>query len=164
MDLALDLMQHTGFAYFDNGKPLESGILGLGCGKGSRRTPCPWCGGPESRQVFDKTLRLEYGRLFDRHPVERVAYEKVMRHNGVYAAHIYGACQTVLLAECQIRGITVMPVHVGSWKSKIGCRGGGKFGYIDRVNKLANLNLTIDNEDQAVALGIGLGYFSDAAS
>lgn len=109
--------------------------------------------------MFDRNLRVAYGQFFERWVIAEVAYEKVARHNGVAAAHIYGACQHALLAECQVRSIPVHLVHVSTWKSKIGLKSGGKDTYIDRVNELTGKSLTMVNEDEAAAIAIGYAAF-----
>ena len=158
MQLALDLGQHLGASYFAGGQLLQSETAGLGCGKGSIKTPCPWCGPPSSRKTFEMMAAVTIrGLIGDK--VTQVAYEKVRRHQGVAAAHIYGYLEGLVRAACQEREIECIPIDVATWKSRIGTKGGGKPAYIARVNELAGLALTEADEDRAASVGIGFAAF-----
>lgn len=155
MRIAIDIGQHTGFAVFtDDGQFISTQTVGLGCSK----KKCPFCG-TDSRALFELRALEFYGQAFT-DDVKEVSYEKVARHNGPISAQLWGYGQGLILAHCQRLGIPVQPIHVSTWKARIGVRGGGKDAYITKVNELTGLSLTLAQEDAAAAAGIGFAAFA----
>lgn len=149
---------HLGWAAFDGATLVGYGTVGLGCGRGSKKTPCRHCRW-RPRAQFDLRTRVEVKDLFDRFEPQVVAYEKVVRHKGVATAHMYGAVVTNILAECQAAGVEhVHQVHPSTWKAHIGAKGGHD-AYVDRVNLLTGLALPYEDEDTAAAIGIGMAVW-----
>jgi Holliday junction resolvasome RuvABC endonuclease subunit len=90
--------------------------------------------------------------LFSFHRPAFVAYEKVQRHVGTYAAHAYGAYQGMLLTLAYEHCIPVVTMSVGEIKKFITGKGNAdKQMVIDAVNKRGH-NITDDNEADAVAM------------
>lgn len=162
MKLAFDLGQHLGYGLFtDEGQFVASETIGLGCGRGSIKTPCQFCGPPDRRKTFELRAMQKFEELICAGDVTEVAYEKVSRHSAVAAAHVYGGLQAMMLANCQRREIRCTPVHVSTWKSRCGVKGGGKDAYVERMNELFKSSLTLVNEDEIAARGIGYAAFTN---
>lgn len=87
------------------------------------------------------------------------AFERVRRHKGVDAAHVYGGIKASLVRHAYRHGIEIRPIEVSTWKKAIGVRGPAKEAYITRVNELTGLAFTLDDEDAAAAIGTGLAAF-----
>ena len=108
---------------------------------------------------WSKNKGLQYSQcyktmnaLFARNDPAFIAYEKVQRHVGTYAAHAYGFYQGVLLSLAYDHGIPVVTMSVGEIKKFITGKGNAdKQMVIDAVNKLGH-NITDDNEADAVAM------------
>ena len=62
-----------------------------------------------------------------------IAYEKVRRHDGVQAAHVYGAFEAILLAVCYQLGIEPDTVEVADLKLVATGKGGGRQATKDHV-------------------------------
>jgi Holliday junction resolvasome RuvABC endonuclease subunit len=106
--LALDLGLHCGYAIYDTIHPPHSGVLRL---RASRRDNygAALC-------AFASFLRY--------HPTHVIAYERVRRHQGTRAAHVYGALEGVLAMHAWTHGhIRIMPVEVAHIKRHATGRG-----------------------------------------
>lgn len=81
-----------------------------------------------------------------------IAYEKVQRHIGTYAAHAYGAYQGILHFVAEDYRIPIVTMSVGEIKKFITGKGNAdKQMVIDAVNERGH-NITDDNEADAVAM------------
>ena len=135
--LTLDLGAKTGWAKTRDGKYDISGRIDSG-----HKT----VGG----RYFDYKEQIN-SLIFHTAPAF-IAYEKVQRHVGTYAAHAYGFYQGVLLSLAYDHGIPVVTMSVGEIKKFITGKGNAdKQMVIDAVYKLGH-NITDDNEADAVAM------------
>lgn len=148
MLLALDLGNSTGWALFDGRELIDSGTFKVK--KGLNR----W------DQWADNVTTL-----VRKHQVKTLAWERVRSHTvhgaggrktfAVDAAHNHGAflalCESVAYRE----ELESVPVEVSTWKKSIGAKSQSKQAYVDAVNARYGLKLTLKEEDQAAAIGVG---------
>ena len=99
--LALDLGTNCGWA-IHRGGTIESGVLRL---KTSRKDR------PGERWI---RFRSELLRLIT--GVEVVVYERVRRHEGLEASHVYGGLRALLEMVCESQGRTLRTVEVAHVK------------------------------------------------
>ena len=136
--LTLDLGGRTGFACAKNGKYYNSNYSSVAKHK--------------NLGVRYFNFLNELGSIIKIYDPAYIAYEKVERHAGTYAAHAYGAYQGIILAIAYDLGIPVVTMSVGEIKKFITGKGNAdKQMVIDAVNKLGH-NITDDNEADAVAM------------
>lgn len=91
-----------------------------------------------------------------------VAYEKisVLRvHKGAGDAHCYGGLQHSLVRQATLHDVPLLPIELNTWKRHIGAKCVPKQSYVDRVNAITGLALTLRDEDTAAAIGVGLLAF-----
>jgi hypothetical protein len=157
--LSVDIGQHTGLAIFtDDGQYVESRTAGLGCGKGSQRTPCPWCGPPTSRLTFELKAVQFYESIITP-DVTEVIFENVARHSSPIAAQLYGFGRGLILANCQKHGIPVQSMYQQTWKSRCGAKGTGKEAYVARAAELTGRPYSMADEDCCAATCLGYAAF-----
>lgn len=137
-------------------------ILALDLGT---KTGWAWHDGTESRsgtRIHRHTKKQHPGHVYriyhawlegllDTLKPDAVYYEKVMHHAGVYAAHMYGGYQAILLCLCAERNITVVPVGVKTIKAHTG-RGDANKDYVIRTIRTIGYKPCDDNEADALAL------------
>lgn len=99
--LALDLGTNCGWA-IHRGGALESGVLRLKTSRHDR---------PGERWI---RFRRELLRLLQ--GVDLVAYERVRRHEGLEASHVYGGLRALLEMLCESQGRTLRTVEVAHVK------------------------------------------------
>lgn len=146
---AADLGLNMGWAVLDvdTGERVDSGTFRLANKKGDH-VSARW-----ARAVECLEDKITYYDL-----VERVVYEKVRRHQGTDAAHVYGALEAALQTACCSINLTPEPVEITVWKKAAVGNGGAKQAvYVPAIAKLFKLKLNVEkNEDEAAALGVGL--------
>jgi Holliday junction resolvasome RuvABC endonuclease subunit len=101
--VAIDPGTTTGWAVGARGQPDRVGLWKLPRPKRERR-------GPRFR-VFRELL----AELIGEAPTDLVAYERVMRHEGTDAAHLYGGLVAVLMELCEVSGVSYagyLPHHL----------------------------------------------------
>lgn len=82
-----------------------------------------------------------------------VAYEKVSRHIGIHAAHMYGAITGILELICERRGVEYTNIHVLTIK-KI-ATGSGKASKTDMINAaIEKWKITPSDDNAADSLWI----------
>lgn len=82
-----------------------------------------------------------------------IYYEKVHRHQGTDAAHMYGGYEAILLMWATMHGLRVVPVGVGTIKKYITGKGNAsKEQVIAAINQSGYPYVTDDNEADALAL------------
>lgn len=91
--VAIDPGTVSGWAVGERGKPDAVGVWKLPRPKRERRGP---------RFVMFRELA---GALIDAGPTSLVVYERIMRHEGTDAAHVYGGLVALLMDVCEVRGI-----------------------------------------------------------
>lgn len=140
--LGLDLGTHCGFARYDH------------LGKGGSYMSGAW---DFSVTRFDSPhVRYErFGKQLDEHfalGVTKVFYEKVLRHRGTTAAHVYGAFLTTLHAKCAEYGVPFEGLSVQEIKKF--ATGKGNAGK-DLIGKACERwGFAPKSEDEADALAI----------
>lgn len=158
MKLAFDIGIHCGVAAFsDDGMTLLwSETKWLGCSRA-----CAQCraAGAVRVRMEDETETFFRLRALSSGCGAQWAYERVRRHNGVDAAHVYGGIQASLIRNAYLLSIPVAPIEVSAWKKAIGVKGPSKEAYLRRVNEITRLELSLLEEDRAAAIGIGLAAF-----
>ena len=141
MKLALDIGTTSGWATaFDSGQR-SSGSIKLKAHQfanwASRMT--------KMRGLLDGLHTLE--------PIEEVWFEEVRRHNGVAAAHVYGALMGTVAEWCDLRDIPYSGVSVGTIKKfATGSGNASKERMISAVKEKWRANVKDDNEADAIAL------------
>lgn len=158
---SFDLGIHCGWARFNaSGEWLEAfGTHYTGCS-----SKCKRCREAGARR---ETHEVEIERFFARHQewsresdgVSTWAYERVRRHKGVDAAHVHGGIRYSLVRNALLCDAHPRPIEVSSWKKHCGVKGQSKEAYIARINELTGLNLQLEDEDTAAAVGAGLAAF-----
>jgi crossover junction endodeoxyribonuclease RuvC len=94
---------------------------------------------------FLKKMREEY-------PISEVCYEKVCRHTGVQAAHVYGAFWGILNMWCDYHNIRCYNFYVPSIKKFISGKGNASKEEVIASVKLKGFNPCDDNEADALSL------------
>lgn len=86
-------------------------------------------------------------------PIEQICYEDVKNHKGVYAAHIYGGFQSILMKIAYEHNIPLFGYPVTTIKKHVACSGtASKAEMIKAINTVYKLDVTDDNT--ADALGV----------
>lgn len=148
--MALDLGTNCGWAVVNtDGQRLASGTWRLG------KHPT----GAERWRAFANHLGELLSDTAARHgtPIA-CAYEKVRRHAGTGAAHVYGALQAVAQLSAYEHSIPVLPIEVSTWK-KIATGNGSasKAHYVRAMNRRFRLKMDVSKrEDEAAALGVAV--------
>lgn len=133
MILALDLGTNLGFASLKDDK-ISSGFIKLKNNKTGER--------------FSDFFNFLNGFK----DAEKIYYERVYRHLGTDAAHIYGAFQGILEMFCLKNNIELFFFGVSEIKKYIANKGNAnKKEVMDSINKLG-YNIKNDNEADALAL------------
>lgn len=89
--------------------------------------------------------------------VNLVAYERVHRHTGVHAAHLYGGQVALIQATCHTLGVPWTPVQVGQVKRFLNCRAVGRGkerAMVDAAHALGYNTVTDHNEADAVGIAL----------
>jgi Holliday junction resolvasome RuvABC endonuclease subunit len=81
-----------------------------------------------------------------------VYYEKVMRHIGVEAAHVYGGLVAILLTWCEKNNIPYEGVHVATIKKH--ATGNGKASKEDMIKAMTEKGHTPVDDNEADALSL----------
>lgn len=148
MLLALDLGTTTGYAIFG-----ADGSLKLYDSFKLQKDPVRWDLWIDQVYAIART----WG-------VTRIAYEKVATlgtFKGGEAAMRHGALKAFTEYVGYTLGIEPEPVHISSWKARVGAMGKieGKpkswKAYVPKVNELYGLELTQKQHDIAAAIGVG---------
>jgi len=146
--LGLDLATLTGWGSWVDGN-LNSGLKSFslkGQSDGQRYS--------RFSEWLNKTIQEQ--------PWDIVVYEKVHRHMGTQAAHIYGYFEGELLKLCHDSGIKCKGVGVGSVKKLATGKGNAKKGQMIVAARRAFPDQSIGDDNQADALFIlcaGLKFF-----
>ena len=84
--------------------------------------------------------------------LDLIAYEKVMRHKGTFAAHAYGGFIAILTAFCEREQIDYAAVPVGT--IKLNWAGDGRASKAQMMEEALGrgFKITTDNEADALAL------------
>lgn len=146
--LALDLGTKCGYAVFDQGKLKCSGRFNFSPRKSGLRG--------ERWTMFALDIRV----MLSEHQPDVLAYERVRRHVGVGAAHVYGGFLAqleeieVTFFPTLVRQPVLLPVEVGEWK-----KGSVGKGNATKAEVMAWVRRTLrvkpKSEDEADALAIG---------
>jgi hypothetical protein len=159
MKKSYDLGQHIGWSEFSqDGLTLRRwGAVFTGCSKNCAR--CRAFGARrESHESNVENFFAAQAKCVD-YSGNTWAFERVRRHKGVDAAHVYGGIKASLIRHAYRSGIEARPIEVSTWKKKIGVRGQSKEAYIARVNELTGLSFSLDDEDICAAIGVGIAAF-----
>lgn len=106
-------------------------------------------------------LWLALANLLQVLPADCVAYERVNRHSGVDAAHMYGGQVAVIQLACATRGVPWETVSVPAVKSALRCRASGKAKERAMVSAAHALGYTdVKDHNEADAVGICLAAHS----
>lgn len=143
LGIGLDLGTNFGYAVLLGAKRVDSGHWKL----------MPRNAHPGVRWEL---LRGFLDDLFREYDPDYVAFERVHRHQGTRAAHVYGG----FLAEIEYRalvhpGAEFVGIGVGAWKkAAVGIGNATKQQYITAMSKRYGLPLGKKDEDEAAALGV----------
>lgn len=102
--LAIDPATRCGWAIFDNGAPVASGVW--------RLDPKRHEGGGMRYVRLSVSLR----QAFESGPLDLVFYEEVRGHKGTDAAHIYGGLVAVITRACEAACVPYAAIPVGTIK------------------------------------------------
>ena len=141
--LGIDLGTHCGFC-------LLNGAAG-----GYRVFSGSWTlSGPDDEpEAYHKRASRMRAKLDDWLTLTDVVfYEKVHRHNGVLAAHCYGALEAELKAACAAHGKALKPLGVGAIKKF--ATGKGNASKLEMLDAAKNLHPGVLTEDEADAFHI----------
>lgn len=154
---AFDLGLNLGWAAIDakTGSRVASGTFRLVSKKGEH-SGARW---ERARRLLQNKIAAPANDpVGDMHSTVRVVYEKVRRHPGTSAAHVYGALEAALQEACVPLELEPEPIEVSTWKKAATGNGRAKQPvYVPAMAKHFDINLdVVKDEDQAAALGIGL--------
>jgi Holliday junction resolvasome RuvABC endonuclease subunit len=148
--LALDLGTNCGWALYNRGA-ITSGDIDFSLVKNKKVTELPG-------HRYLKFKEFLHGILSQYPALSCIAYEKVRRHNGHLAAHVYGGFQSHLQAFCVIRKIELVHYEVRHIKSKF-C-GSGNAGKKLMVSTAQSLGYDVKSDDEADAIAVLHTHFS----
>lgn len=134
--LALDLGTHLGYAILSDEK-IISGMKKL-----KNKT---------FGQRFSEFFKWLY-QILDCYEIEKVYFERVRRHLGTEAGHVYGAFMYVLAVVCEDLKIPYEGCEVGEIKKYI--TGHGRAAKSDVVKAVSNLGFSPADDNEADALSI----------
>lgn len=134
--LALDLGTHLGYAILH-----EEEII-----SGTKKLNNTTFG-----QRFLDFLQWLY-QVLDQYEIEKVYFERVRRHLGTEAGHVYGAFMYILAAVCEAHQIPYEGCEVGEIKKYI--TGHGRATKSDVVKAVSNLGFSPADDNEADALAI----------
>lgn len=116
--------------------------------------------GPDERQPLWRILTSVLDAAWVGGGFDCVAYERVHRHNGVHAAHMYGGQVAVIQAWCDRVDVPYTTVQVGAVKRFLKCSAAGKDkekAMVDAAHALGYTSVEDHNEADAVGIaGCGL--------
>lgn len=141
--LALDLGTKCGYAVLKGRKVLASGRWSLRTSRKGEQRGMRW-------KRFEENVRA----LVLAHNPDVIVYERVRRHVGTTAAHVYGGflCQLELLAmEESTPGI--LPIEISTWK-KLSCKNGRATKTEIKAAAKKRFKFMPTSEDEADALMI----------
>lgn len=138
MILALDLGTKTGWAL-----QTESGIVSGTVSFATKRNE----GGGMRYLKFKRWLTE-----IKQNGVTEIYYEEVRNHNGITAAHVYGAFQGILTAWCEHHQIPYQSIPVGTIKKFATGRGNADKQAMIEAAKQAGYEPEDDNEADAIHL------------
>lgn len=143
VQLALDLGTNTGWAGF------------YGCGDGGMFLHGAWnftAKRGESPALRVPRFRDKLKELFASGTPDIVFYEQVHRHNGVEAAHVYGALKAAMQEVCEAAGVPYKGIGVNVWKKHFTGKGNAPK---QRVMEVAfTRDFKPSSFDEADAIGI----------
>ena len=147
--LALDLGTHFGWAEIENGQLIDSGHIDLKKSNGALRYA-------KFREIVVKSFidpkRLDLSR--SNRFLDHIAYEKVMRHQGTTAAHMYGAFEALTMLIGFERNIPVHGYGVGEIKKFATGKGNAPKEKMIEAAKRFKPGLENDNEADAIFIGL----------
>ncbi len=134
--LALDLGSHLGYAILSNEKIIS----------GTKKLKNKTFG-----QRFLDFLQWLYWTL-DQYEIGKVYFERVRRHLGTEAGHVYGAFMYILAAVCEAHQVPYEGCEVGEIKKYIA--GHGRATKDEVVKAMSNLGFSPADDNEADALAI----------
>lgn len=143
---SLDLGRTCGWAVLtDDGDRVASGVWRLPPRRGAAdgQTYRAMC-----RRVRD---------LLDVYEPRVVAYERVRRHGGTYAAHVYGGLRAAMLATCQDR-VPVVGLEVAAVKEA--ATGKGRVSKEEMIRAAVQRWGPVADDNEADALWGGVAYLT----
>lgn len=139
--LALDLGTKTGWALREADGTVRHGNVNLR-GRGTSR----------NEGYGQRFLRFERWLEGSLEGVSEVVYEKVRRHLGTDAAHVYGGLEATLSKLCEQRNIPYRGIPVGTIKK--GWTGAGNASKLEMLREAERRGFSPATEDEADALAI----------
>lgn len=134
--LALDLGSHLGYAILSNEKIIS----------GTKKLKNKTFG-----QRFLDFLQWLYWTL-DQYEIGKVYFERVRRHLGTEAGHVYGAFMYILAAVCEAHQVPYEGCEVGEIKKYI--TGHGRATKDDVVKAVSNLGFSPADDNEADGISI----------
>jgi len=134
--LALDLGTHTGYAILSDEKIIS----------GTKKLKNKTFG-----QRFSKFIKWLY-QILDCYEIEKVYFERVRRHLGTEAGHVYGAFMYLLAVVCEDLKIPYEGCEVGEIKKYI--TGHGRATKSDVVKAVSNLGFSPADDNEADVISI----------
>ena len=155
--IAIDTGTKGGYSVFQGARLLESG--GWNHTARTKRKKNPEMRGDRWLK-FQRNLTMTIEKYLAKGLGQKdivVAYEMVRRHLGTTAAHVYGGWLCVMeIIAVKYPGIRWVPVEISTWKiAMTGAGNADKPAYVAAANKRYGLNLTLKDEDECAAVGIG---------
>ena len=134
--LALDLGSHLGYAILSDEKIIS----------GTKKLKNKTFG-----QRFSEFIKWLY-QILDCYEIEKVYFERVRRHLGTEAGHVYGAFMYLLTIVCEDLKIPYESCEVGEIKKYI--TGHGRATKNDVVKAVSNLGFSPADDNEADSLAI----------
>ncbi len=134
--LALDLGTHFGYAILSDEKIIS----------GTKKLKNKTFG-----QRFLDFLQWLY-QILDCYEIDKVYFERVRRHLGTEAGHVYGAFMYILAAVCEAHQIPYEGCEVGEIKKYI--TGHGRAAKSDVLKAVSNLGFSPADDNEADAISI----------
>lgn len=138
--LTFDLGTKCGWASLDENEVINSGVLN-----------CKPDGIPINSGVRFLNFENFLNHTFES-PIDKVYFEIVRRHMGVYAAHIYGGFWAMLTKWCDAREIPYEGVAVGTIKKHVTGKGNAKKPQVIEAIEARGHQPEDDNEADALAI------------
>jgi Holliday junction resolvasome RuvABC endonuclease subunit len=145
--LALDLGTSCGWALFEDGQPVGSGVWTLQTAS-QRRFEGAGMKWLRLRSRMDEVVGLR-GHL------HCVAVEEVRRHMGVDAAHAYGGALAVVTSWCEANAVPYQGFPVATVKKHATGKGNAKKDAMIEAARARWPDVDLAGDDQADALWIG---------
>jgi Holliday junction resolvasome RuvABC endonuclease subunit len=137
--LYVDIGTYTGWAILSNNE-IYSGVEKLSTNKKNK----PGLKYLKFKNWLDK--------VYENYKIDKVFYEEVIGHKGVYAAHVYGGLVSHLMSWAEDKNIPYVGVHVAKIKKYATCKGNANKEEMIKYVNSKGFNVIDNNEADAISL------------